>query len=922
MPDWKAEILKRLAELKLAPAREAEIVEELSQHLDDRYRELVSGGLSEAEARRTALEELREENFLARGLCRVERETNPNPVVFGGGGGRGFLAGLWQDVRYGLRMLAKNPAFTLVAVLTLALGIGANTAIFSLGNVFMFRPLPVKDADRLTVVAVKYHAEDDPGQLSYLDFEDYRKQADVFTDMTFYDLTLAGLGYQGHADRIIAAYVPSNFFTMLGLQPAAGRLIAPGEGDAPKTGPVVVLGHSYWVRRFGADPRVIGTSVTLNGQAMTIIGVVPEEFHGPYNLVELDAYAPVGMVQPASEHSSFFTDRRDTELRVLATLKPGITAQQAEASLNVIAQRLAKTYPETDQGQIARVVPERLARPEPAAASSMPLVTTIFLVMVGLVLLVACFNVANLLLARAAAREKEIAVRAAMGASRTRLIRQMLTESILLAVSGALGGALMGNWLIRGLDRLRPLGDFALRLAFTFDWRVFGYVTVVTLLAGIAAGLAPSLRLSRANLNQTLREGGRAVIGSGGRERHWLRNGLVIAQVAGSLIVLVAAGLFTRSLTNAESIDLGFDPHNVLNVSMDLKLQGYDQARAEAFYRDLLNRAKTLPGVESASLSFSIPLGYYNDGNSVYPEGHETQSKDQRAPGAGINPVSPDYFSTMRMKILKGRALTDADTASSEHVAIVNETMAKRFWPDRDPIGQRFSTGGSEGPFKSAPGAPSPWLTVVGVVRDAKVQGLLGPPGNFYYVPQTQNYKSIHVLQLRTSVPPQSLIVPVEALVRELDPSVPVYDVMTMDQAMSGANGYFLFKVGAAFAGALGALGLLLAVVGVYGVVSYGANQRKHEIGIRMALGAQRGSVLRLVVTQALMLVAVGVGVGILAALAVSRLLVSLLVGVPSYDLPTFAGVSALMLAVALVACYIPARRATRVDPMVALRYE
>jgi predicted permease len=824
---------------------------------------------------------------------------------------------LIQDLKYGLRMLAKNPGFTAVAVLTLALGIGANTAIFSLGNVFMFRPLPVKDADRLTVVAMQFPTSTDPQQLSYADYQDYRKQSDVFTDMTFYALNLSGLSYRGHADRMIMAYVPSNFFTMLGLHAALGRLIAPGEGDEPKTGEAVVLGYSYWVRRFGGDPGVIGRSVTLDGQMVTVIGVVPREFTGPYTLVELDAYAPIGRYDG---NSNFFTDRRDTELRVLATLKPGVTIKQAEAALNVIAQRLAIEYPETNQGEIARVIPERLARPEPAAESSMPLVTTIFLIMVGLVLLVACFNVANLLLARAAAREMEIAVRAAMGASRARLVRQMLTESILLAMAGAAGGALMGNWVIRGLERLRPLGDLALRLAFTFDWRVFTYVAGVALLAGIAAGLAPALRTSRTHLSDTLREGGPGLIGD--TRRHWVRNGLMVAQVAGSLIVLVAAGLFTRSLASAESIDLGYDPHHVLNVSLDPKLQGYDQPRAEAFFRELLSRAKALPGVESASLAFSIPLGYYGDGSSVYPEG-QTIPPDKRVPGAGINCVSPDYFSTLRMKILKGRAFTDADTSSSQRVAIVNETMAEHLWPHQDALGQRFRLGGSEGPFKSeSPGASDPWVTVVGVVRNAKLQGLLDAPGNFFYLPQTQNYKSAHALQLRTWVPPQSLIVPVEALVRELDPNLPVYDVMTMEQAVAGANGYFLFKVGAGFAGALGGLGLLLAVVGVYGMVSYSASRRQHEIGIRMALGAQRVTIFRLVIGQAVLLVGLGIALGVVAALGASRLLVSLLVGVSSYDPLTFIGVSAILMAVALLACYLPARRATRVDPMAALKYE
>jgi len=493
----------------------------------------------------------------------------------------------------------------------------------------------------------------------------------------------------------------------------------------------------------------------------------------------------------------------------------------------------------------------------------------------------------------------------------------MFTVSFLLATAGAAGGALVGNWVIRGLEKLRPLGDFALRLAFTFDWRVFTYVTAITMLAGIVAGLAPALRASSTNLNETLREAGRGLVGD--TRRHWLRNGLVIAQVAGSLIVLVAAGLLTRSLTNAEAIDLGYDPHQVLNVGLDPSLQGYDQTRGETFFRELLRRAQALPGVESASLAFSVPLGYYGDGSSVYAEGQ--RQKDKRAPGAGYNCVSPDYFTTLRMKILRGRAFTDADTSTSQPVAIVNETMAEQLWPHQDALGRRFRYEGARGPFGSAQQGTL-WVTVVGVVRNARVQGLLDKPGNFFYVPQTQNYRHMHVLQVRTLVPPESLKAPVEALVRELDPALPTYDVMTMQQTVAGANGYFLFKMGGGFAASLGALGLILAVVGVYGVVSYSASQRQHEIGIRMALGALPNSVLGLIIRQAVVLVAAGIGIGVLAALGVNRILVSLLVGVTSYDPLTFVSVSAMMLAAALLACYIPARRATRIDPLVALRHE
>jgi predicted permease len=717
---------------------------------------------------------------------------------------------------------------------------------------------------------------------------------------------IVGLGYRGHADRLIVSYVPSNFFSMLGIRPALGRLINPGEGDAPKTGPVVVLGHSYWEKRFGGDPEVIGRTVSLDGTAVTVVGVVPKEFLGAFNLVEMDGYAPIGMLGFGSI-ANILSSREAHDVSVLATLKPGVSIPQAQGALNVVGQRLAQEYPHADQGQRLRVFSEPKARPDPSAADSKPLVATVFLLMVGLVLLVACLNVANLLLARAAAREKEISIRSAIGAGRGRLLRQLLTESMLLALAGGVGGAILGNSVGYLLNGLRPLGDIPLRLAFVFDWRVFTYVAGVALLAGILAGLAPALRVSRTDLNLALREGGRGLIGESGR--HWLRNGLVIAQVAGSLILLVAAGLFARSLTRAESIDLGFDPHNVLNVSLDPGLQGYTQPRAEALCRELLRRTQTLPGVRSASFAYSIPLGYYNNGAPVYAE-TQALSPSQHVPGATSNAVTPDYFTTMRMRILEGRAFTDADTAASEPVAIVNQTMAERLWPHRDAVGQRFSYKAAAGPF----------VTVVGLVHDAKSTSLLDAPGMYFYLPQTQDYHSTHVLQVRASVPPESLAPPVEGLLRELDPSLPVYEVMSMEKSLEGANGFFLFKVGASFSGALGGLGLLLAVVGVYGVVSYSANRRRHEIGIRMALGAQRVAIFRLVIRQAVLLVGLGAALGVAAALGVSRLLASLLVGVSAHDPLTFVGVSGTLVAVALLACYIPAHRAARVEPMAALR--
>jgi predicted permease len=819
------------------------------------------------------------------------------------------MESLWQDIRFGLRTLGKSPGFVAIAVLTLALGIGANTAIFSMANAFMFRPWPVKDADRLTVVALQGSQGGDPYPLSYSDFQDYQQQNTVFTGMTGFALDLSGLGAQGHADRIVMCYVPSNFFSMLGLHPELGRLIQPGEGDAPRSAPEVVLGYSYWRNRFAGDPGVIGRSVNLDGQAVTIIGVVEKEFTGPYTIVDMDAYAPIGMFRAGSKSTNFFTDRSARDFRTLATLRPGVTPQQAAAAMGVIAKRLGDQYPATDKDQTVRVVPERLARPEPAVGDSIALVATVFMLLVGLVLLVACVNVANLLLAKAATREKEIAIRAAMGAGRMRLIRQLLTESVLLAVAGGAAGAVMGIWVCRALDGLRPIGDFPVLFGFTFDWRVFSYVAGVALAAGILAGLAPALRVPRNNLIGTLREGGRGMIGDSGH--HWLRNGLVTGQVAGSLIVLIAAGLFVRSLTRAKEIDLGFNPHNLLTVGLNPEMQGYEQPRAEAFFRELLRRAKALPGVESASLSFSVPMSYYGNGAQIYVAG-QPPATDNKVPEAGLNTVTPEYFQTMGMKIVAGRTFSDADTSSSIPVAIINQVMAKRLWPNQDPIGRQFS-------YVSATG---PYVTVVGVVNTAKTTSITDEPGNFFYTPQTQNYKAIHVLQLRTTVPPETLIPVIENQVRELDPNLPLFDVMSMDKSLNGANGFFLFQVGAAFAGTLGGLGLLLAVVGVYGVVSFTASRRTHEIGVRMALGAKPWGIFVMVLRQAIALVGAGVGIGLVAALAVTRLLSSLLVGVSSYDPLTYSSVAALLVVVALVACYIPARRATRVDPCIALRYE
>jgi predicted permease len=888
--EWINAIWLKVSRLMKRSQLDRDLRKELSFHLAMRQEKYRAAGLTSEEAAMAARRRF--------GNVTGFKEACRDMWTFSA------LETVGQDIRYGLRQLRRSPGFTAAAVLTLALGIGANAAIFSLVNAFALRPLPVKNAGRLAVIAVQSGAGSDPDQISYPDYLHYDRDSSAFAGMTFYDLDIVGLGYNGHADRIIASYVPDNFFEMLGLRPAVGRLIQAGEDGEPGT--VVVLGYDYWEKHFGGDSGIVGKTVDLDGRPVTVIGVAPKKFQGPYAVIDMSVYAPIGMINHAPD---LFRDRHEHDLNVLGTLKPGISDRQAQANLQVIADRLAQKYPEADKGQIIRVFPERIARPVPAVAEYMPLVATVFLVLVGLVLLVACFNVANLLLARAAARDKEIAVRAALGAGRFRLMRQMLTESILLAVAGGLGGAIAGRWIVGIFQNLRPMGGFAIHFAAPFDWRVFGYVATAVLLAGILAGIGASLRVRHARPQDVLHEAGRGVIGR--RGRFMFRNILMTAQIAISMVLLVAAGLFVRSLARVESIDLGFNPHHVLNAGFDPKLEGYDVARTRAFCRALLRDARRLPGVESASLAYSFPEGYYSDYHGVYAEG-QPAPPESRVPGAEFNAVSPGYFRTLGMRILNGRAFNDADTAKSLPVAIVDQTMAERFWPHQNAIGRRFSDHGPAGP----------WLTVVGVVQDAKITGLTDKPGTMFYAPETQLFRAIHVLQLRTSVSPDSLSPEVESLFRQLDPNMPVYDVMSMEDSLQGANGFFLFKIAAAIAATLGSLGLVLAAVGLYGVISFGASQRTHEIGIRMALGAHQADVLTMVARRGLALAVAGVAVGACAALAVTRFLSTLLYGVKPTDPLTFIAVSATLISVALLACYIPARRAARVDPMVALRWE
>ncbi len=823
------------------------------------------------------------------------------------------MGSFWQDIRYALRMLGKSPGLTAIVVITLALGIGANAAMFSIVNGFL-RPLPVRAPEQLVVLASQQKAAPIfATRMSYADLVDFRNQADVFSDLIAYDISLEGLSADGKAERFIVSYVTGNYFSALGVKPALGRLFLPREGEIGDSSPFVVLDYDYWQKRFGGDPGTIGKQILINGKAATIIGVTQKNFHGAYSMVGMDGYLPLSSAQTFAEttrSSSPMTDRSARVLRVIGRLKPGVSMTQAQGTVNVISERLAQQYPATDRGVSVHVVPERLARPEPLMNNLVPAVAGLFLFLAGLVLLLACMNVANLLLVRATVRRREMGIRAALGANRGRLARQVLTETFVLAILGGAAGLLLAVWASPGrVESQRLGGGVPILLDFGFDWKVFAYAFAAVVFTGILVGVWPALRAAQADVNAVLHEGSYGA--SAGARRQRVRDILVVAQVAGSLMLLIVAGLFARSLQKAQRMYLGFDPGHVLNVTVYPREIGYDEARTKEFYKELESKVRGLPGVESASLALSTPISGSVNASSIYFEGRPAPP-GQQPPTIFYNNVDSDYFATTRVPLLRGRAFTDYDDEKVTPVAIVNQTMAAQYWPNENPIGKRFSLKSAAGPF----------LEVVGLAGDGKYLFIAETPLPFFYVPVAQNFVGMRTLQIRTSAPPESLIAPVQEVVRSLAPDLPIFNTATMEESLQGANGFLMFRGGAERAGQMGVLGLILAVVGVFGVVSYAATQRTHEIGIRMALGADPRDIMKMMLGQGVRLVVTGVIFGLAGTWAITRAMGKLLIGISSTD-PLSYGIATLLLAaIALWACYIPARRAARVDPLVALRYE
>ncbi|HEX8984705.1 MAG TPA: ABC transporter permease [Bryobacteraceae bacterium] len=818
-------------------------------------------------------------------------------------------------MRHAIRQLRHDPGLTLLVALTVALGVGVNTGLFSLVNA-LHRPLPVRDAGRLVVLATRHNAEG-PGvegmeyRFTYPALADFRNQSRSFSDLIAFDFGIGGIGAGNKPQQFFFSYVTGNYFSALGIKPAAGRLFVPGEGEAPDAGAGVVLGYSCWQKMFGGDPGAIGRQVRINGAPATIVGVAEKRFHGTYANMELDGFVPLSLLTRSQnlDLRNFFHNRTTPRLTLMGMLKPGVTRRQAQSEAEVIARRLERQYPATDKGISVSILPEPWARPAPVRSlvAAAPFVAALFLLLGAFVLVLACMNIGNILLVRAAAREREMAVRAALGSGRPRLIRQVLAESLLLALIGGAAGVILGAWASDAAGAVRIMGNWPAVLDLSFDWRVFSYALAATLLAGIGAGLWPALAASRADIAAVLHECGRSASATRGGRR--LRSALVVAQVAGSLTLLIVAGIFVRSLEKARSMDLGFDPRHLARFTMDTAQAGYGRERTTAFYRELERRVRELPGIDSASMSSTVPMSFAMDAENIEVEG---QSAALRRPMVLFNSVTPDYFRTMRIDLRRGRGFRDSDKEGAPRVAIVNEVMARRLWPNQDPQGKRFRIGRTG----------EAWWEVVGVARDGKYMVLFEPPTPFFYVPAAQQYYSRRALQVRSPLPADALIQRVEREIRALDPEMPVSEAGMMEEALEGGSGFWGFRLGAYLSGATGLVGLALAVVGIYGVVSYAAGQRTREIGIRMALGAGKREVFRLVLGQGMALVASGVLAGIAGAWVLAHLMNRWVYSAIQADPAAFVFTSAFLAALALWACYVPARRAMRLGPMDALRHE
>jgi predicted permease len=800
-------------------------------------------------------------------------------------------------------MLLKNKSFAVVAIVTLALGIGANATIFSFINGLLLRPIAgVEHPDRLVGVYTSDYSSGLYGGSSFPDYLDFKQEADVFTDLAAYDSASLNLSGVEKPERIRATLVTTNYFQVLGLGAHLGRTLGAAD-DAVSAPPVTVISYPFWQRHFGGDPSVVGRALTLNNKTYTIVGITPDNFRGmrfgdqPELWLRLEEEKGEGA-------------RGNRGIGITGRLRENASLEQAQAQITAVADRLAQAYPETNMGTLAQpnsprpvaVVPE--SRIEPSRQSNVRSVMVLLFVVVGLVLLIACANVANLLLARASSRRREIAIRLALGSSRWRLVRQLLTESILLAFIGGIAGLFVSFWTASLIPTFFSPNE-ANSIDLTVDWRVLTFTVAISFLTGIVFGLVPALQASRPQLIATLKE---EKTGSSLRlSRFGLRGLLVTAQVALSLLLLIGAGLFLRSLRNAVTFDPGFDSHNLLLASLATSGQQLTKQQTQAFYQELLDNLGSEPGVRSVSLTKTVPLSGGGQRRGIFIEGYEPRPNEDTE--LNTNVIGANYFNTLGISVVKGRDFNSGDRVGSPGIVMVNEEFERRYYAGQSAVGKRVRTD-SEGPF----------LEIVGVVRTAKYRNLREAPLPLVYIPLAQEMQGDMTLVVRTAGDPATLRDNVRSVVQRVNRNIPLYSVRTISEQIEAALA--ADRMMALLIAVFGAAALLLASVGIYGVVAYAVAQRTHEIGIRMALGARSADVLRLVVREGMRMAVAGVVVGFVGALALTRLIGSLLFGVTSTDLPTFGLVTLGLLLVALIACYLPALRATKVDPLKALRYE
>jgi len=883
---WWSELKYVIRKLNRRRA-ERELQEEINSHLEMETQAKIADGLSREEARHAA----------HRALGSVALTAEDSRARWG----FRLLEELLQDLRYGSRVLMKKPGFTFVAVLTLGLGIGANTAIFSLVNTVLLRPLPIAQPEQ--VVTLNFGT---PGRgvfplIGYPEYTDYRDRNQVLAGLAAFGGATVGLSNNGINERIMGAYVTGNYFSLLGVGAALGRVITPEDDLTLGAHPVVLLSYQCWQQRFGADPQIIGRDLLMSGRKYTVIGVAPKGFRGTELASVPELWFPM-MMKPGLELGRGPVKGRTAPVSTIGRLKEGMSWAQAESGLNLIAAQIEREYPQVDKGKI--VV---LSQPGLFGAAMRPAVlrfTAVAMGVVVLVLLLACTNLVNMLLARASERHREIAIRLAIGAGRTRVLRQLLTESVLLALLGSALGLALAYGAVKLVWLKMPVIFGFTQIELQLDWRVLVFTLALSLLTGVLLGLLPALQATRPDLIPALKNESTL----GGYRRSRLRNLLAIAQMSLSHVLLLCAGLVLRGLQRAEQIDPGLNPERAVEISFDLGVQQYTRERGSEFRRQVLERVRSLPGLQAAALTAHPPLTSGEGGGKAVLIQGEAPKASTQAPIVQTTAISLDYFRTMETRLVQGRDFTAQDVAQSPLVAIVNEAFARRFWPGQNPIGKQFNfTTGN-------------LIEVIGIAQNGKYSSLAATNEPFVYLPLAQNYESKVTLIARGAGDPHQLTATIRKELHGLDENLLPYDARTMLEHMELPLAPA--RLAATALGSFGALALLLAAIGIFGVMSNAVTQRTREIGIRIALGADAREIVKLIVGQGVLLVGIGVGIGLGVAALGTRLLASLLFGLSALDPLTFVGVTALLAATAFVACYLPARRATKVDPMVALRQD